>query len=172
MRTWLRRQRSWLVVEPVPAYGPNLGPVEALWASRKAVELANPAGDTLAEVTAAAKRGVQRMPHTHHLLLFLRTAACPMVSSEHVTGTSELLLTRFLKPAGLVNPADIAEVRDRAMRSLNAFVKDDRTRAMLYLQAQGYRQHEIAEILGVTEKAVEHGLARQCQYRATKVERR
>ena len=75
MRTWLRRQRSWVVVEPLPAYAPNLSPVEALWASRKAVELANPAGDTLAEVAAAAKRGVQRMPHTHHLLLFLGTAA-------------------------------------------------------------------------------------------------
>ena len=28
MRAWLRRQRSWLVVEPLPAYAPELNPVE------------------------------------------------------------------------------------------------------------------------------------------------
>jgi hypothetical protein len=31
------------------------------------VELANLAGDTLEEVTAAAERGVQRIRRTHHL---------------------------------------------------------------------------------------------------------
>jgi DDE superfamily endonuclease len=35
MHTWLRRQRSWLVVEPLPAYAPELNPVEPLWASLK-----------------------------------------------------------------------------------------------------------------------------------------
>ncbi len=28
MRAWLRRQRSWLVVEPLPGYAPELNPVE------------------------------------------------------------------------------------------------------------------------------------------------
>ncbi len=41
MRAWLRCQRSWLVVEPLPAYAPELNPVEALWSSLKGVELAN-----------------------------------------------------------------------------------------------------------------------------------
>jgi hypothetical protein len=73
MRAWLRSQRSWLVVEPLPAYAPELNPVEALWSNLKGVELANLAGDTLAEVTAAAERGVQRIRHTHHLAYsFLR----------------------------------------------------------------------------------------------------
>jgi DDE superfamily endonuclease len=31
MRAWLRRQRSWLVVEPLPAYTPELNPVQPLW---------------------------------------------------------------------------------------------------------------------------------------------
>jgi transposase len=35
MRAWLRRQRSWLVVEPLPAYAPELNPVEALWSNLK-----------------------------------------------------------------------------------------------------------------------------------------
>src|SRR6266571_2374755 len=73
MRAWLRRQRSWLVVEPLPAYAPDLNPVEALWANLKGVELANLAGDTLAEVTAAAERGIQRIRGTPHLAFsFLR----------------------------------------------------------------------------------------------------
>jgi transposase len=67
MRAWLGRQRSWLVVEPLPGYAPELNPVEGLWANLKGVELANLAGDTLAEVTAAAERGIQRIRSTHHL---------------------------------------------------------------------------------------------------------
>ena len=67
MAAWLGRQRSWLVVEPLPGYAPELNPVEALWSSLKGVELANLAADTLKEVTAAAERGIQRIRATHHL---------------------------------------------------------------------------------------------------------
>jgi hypothetical protein len=73
MGAWLRHQRSWLVVEPLPGYAPELNPVEALWSNLKGVELANLAGDTLAEVTAAAERGIQRIRGTPHLAFsFLR----------------------------------------------------------------------------------------------------
>jgi hypothetical protein len=73
MRTWLRRQRSWLVVEPLPGYAPELNPVEALWSSLKGMELANLAGDTLNDVITAAERGIQRIRDTHHLAYsFLR----------------------------------------------------------------------------------------------------
>ena len=73
MRAWLDRQRSWLVVEPLPGYAPELNPVEGLWANLKGVELANLAADTLAEVTAAAERGIQRIRRTHWLAYsFLR----------------------------------------------------------------------------------------------------
>ena len=41
MRAWLNRQRSWLVVERLPADAPELNPVEGLWSCLKAVELAN-----------------------------------------------------------------------------------------------------------------------------------
>jgi transposase len=66
MRAWLRRQRSWLVVEPLPAYAPDLNPVEPLWSNLKGVELANLAGDTLDDVIAAAERGIQRIGGTYH----------------------------------------------------------------------------------------------------------
>jgi DDE superfamily endonuclease len=73
MRTWLRRQRSWLVVEPPPGYAPGLNPVEVLWSSLKGAELANLAGDTLNEVITAAERGIQRIRDSHHLAYsFLR----------------------------------------------------------------------------------------------------
>jgi transposase len=41
MRAWLNTQRFWLVVERLPAYAPELNPVEGLWSNLKAVELAN-----------------------------------------------------------------------------------------------------------------------------------
>ena len=73
MHAWLRQQRSWLVVEPLPAYAPDLNPVEPLWSSLKGVELANLAGDSLDDVIAAAERGIHRIRHTHHLpFSFLR----------------------------------------------------------------------------------------------------
>jgi transposase len=73
MRHWLGRQRSWLVTERLPGYAPDLNPVEPLWANLKGAELANLAADTLAEVTAAAERGIQRIRATHWLAYsFLR----------------------------------------------------------------------------------------------------
>jgi putative transposase len=67
MAAWLRGQRSWLVVAPLPGYAPELNPVEALWANLKGVELTNLAADTLQEITAAAERGIQRIRATHWL---------------------------------------------------------------------------------------------------------
>ena len=79
MAAWLRRQRPWLVVEPLPGYAPDLNPVEALWSSLKGVELANLAGDTLQDVITAAERGIQRIRDTHHLAYsFLRHCGLSM----------------------------------------------------------------------------------------------
>jgi len=60
MRAWLNRQRHWLVVEPLPAYAPDLNPVEGLWANLKTTDLANLAGDSIDDVTTAADRGIDR----------------------------------------------------------------------------------------------------------------
>ena len=73
MRAWLNCQRSWLVVEPLPAYAPELSPVEGLWSSLKAMELANLTSPTLAEVIDQAHKGVERVRRTPHLAYsFLR----------------------------------------------------------------------------------------------------
>ena len=68
--------RSWLVVERLPAYAPELNPVEGLWSSLKAVELANPVSPTLAAVIDQAHRGIDRVRRTPHLLV---PAACRLV---------------------------------------------------------------------------------------------
>jgi DDE superfamily endonuclease len=75
MRAWLNTQRSWLVVERLPAYAPELNPTEGLWSSLKAVELANLTGPTLAEVIQQAHRAIDRVRRTPHLAYsFLRHA--------------------------------------------------------------------------------------------------
>jgi DDE superfamily endonuclease len=61
MRAHLAKQRGWLTVERLPAYAPELNPVEFLWANLKGGPLANCAGDTIAEVADQAHHGVQRV---------------------------------------------------------------------------------------------------------------
>jgi DDE superfamily endonuclease len=73
MRDWLNTQRSWLVVERLPAYAPELNPVEGLWSCLKGVELANLTSQTLAGVIDQAHRGIDRVRCTPHLAYsFLR----------------------------------------------------------------------------------------------------
>jgi transposase len=73
MRAWLATQRSWLVVERLPAYAPELNPTEGLWSNLKTVELANLTSPTLAEVINQAHRGIDRVRRTPHLAYsFLR----------------------------------------------------------------------------------------------------
>jgi DDE superfamily endonuclease len=57
MRRWLNTQRHWLVVGRLPAYVPELNPVEGLWSCLKAVELANLASPTLARVIDRPTKG-------------------------------------------------------------------------------------------------------------------
>ena len=61
MRAWVDTQRDWLRVERLPAYAPDLNPVEYLWANLKGVELANLPGASLVEVADQAQRGIERV---------------------------------------------------------------------------------------------------------------
>jgi hypothetical protein len=61
MRAYLDSQHDWLCVERLPAYAPELNPVEYLWANLKGGELANCTGDTIAEVADHAQHGIQRV---------------------------------------------------------------------------------------------------------------
>ncbi|TXS81132.1 transposase [Streptomyces sp. sk2.1] len=59
MRAWVAEQ-DWLTLERLPAYAPELNPVELLWSSLKKRELANLAGDHLAGV-ALSRASVWRL---------------------------------------------------------------------------------------------------------------
>jgi DDE superfamily endonuclease len=69
MRAHLATQRDWLTVERLPAYAPELNPVEGLWANLKGGELADFAGDSLAEVADQAQRGIQRICDSDSLVV-------------------------------------------------------------------------------------------------------
>jgi len=71
MRAHLAAQRHWLTVERLPAYAPELNPVEYLWANLKGGELANGAGDTIAEVADQAQHGIQRVCYSDSLVVGL-----------------------------------------------------------------------------------------------------
>jgi len=69
MRAHLDVQRDWLTVERLPAYAPELNPVEFLWANLKGGELANCGGDTVAEVADQAQHGIQRVCDSNSLVV-------------------------------------------------------------------------------------------------------
>ncbi|MFJ6650527.1 transposase [Streptomyces sp. NPDC091290] len=68
MRAWVAEQ-DWLALERLPAYAPELKPVELLWSSLKKRELANfaddhlagLANDHLANVADATEQGIHRI---------------------------------------------------------------------------------------------------------------
>jgi len=61
MRAHLATQRSWLQLEMLPGYAPDLNPVETLWGNVKGQELANLCADDLEEVGEALRRGMARV---------------------------------------------------------------------------------------------------------------
>ena len=69
MRAYLDAQHDWLTVERLPAYAPELNPVEYLWAHLKGRELANFGGDTVAEVADNAQHGIQRICDSDSLVV-------------------------------------------------------------------------------------------------------
>jgi transposase len=69
MRAYMDSQRDWLRAERLPAYAPELNPVEYLWANLKDVELANLPTTTLAEVADAAAQGIQRVCDSDDLVV-------------------------------------------------------------------------------------------------------
>jgi transposase len=69
MRAYLDRQRDWLGAERLPAYAPELNPVEYLWANLKDLVLANLPTTTLAEVADAATQGAQRVCDSDRLVV-------------------------------------------------------------------------------------------------------
>jgi transposase len=75
MQAYIASQRHWLVVERLPAYAPDLNPVEGLWGNLKGTELANFCPLTIDEAATAADAGLCRVGQDAQLCwAFLRHA--------------------------------------------------------------------------------------------------
>ena len=61
MKDYLHSQRSWLRVEPLPGYAPDLNPVETLWGNVKGQELANRCSEDLDEVVTTVEKSLKRV---------------------------------------------------------------------------------------------------------------
>lgn len=73
MQAYLRAQRSWLTVERLPGYAPDLNPAELVWGSVKGRELANLCADNLEEVEHELRAGLRRVRRSPTLAFaFLR----------------------------------------------------------------------------------------------------
>jgi transposase len=73
MMEFLAKQQHWLEVRRLPAYAPELNPVEGLWSNLKSQELANRCETHAQMVTIAARQGANRVRPQRSLLLgFLR----------------------------------------------------------------------------------------------------
>jgi transposase len=63
--------RDWRRVERLPAYAPDLNPVEGLWGNVKSTELANRCPDTIEEAMRAARTGMDRVGNDSDLCFAL-----------------------------------------------------------------------------------------------------
>jgi hypothetical protein len=61
MSQYLRQQHNWLSVVQLPAYAPEMNPVEALWANILGQELANRSVVDLGEMVAGVRSGFSRI---------------------------------------------------------------------------------------------------------------
>jgi transposase len=61
VRDYVHQERAWLRIEWLPAYSPELNPVELLWAHLDANALANTSPDNLAQLAIRARRGVAKI---------------------------------------------------------------------------------------------------------------
>jgi hypothetical protein len=69
VKTWLQGQDGSLAVARLPAYAPELNPVEAIWAYLKKHEIANLCCDTIGEVGQFARNRLKSMQRRSHLII-------------------------------------------------------------------------------------------------------
>ncbi len=79
MREYLDSQASWLSVELLPGYAPDLNPVELLWGNVKGQELANRCVKDLSEMADGIREGLNRVRRSRDLAFsFLQHVGLPL----------------------------------------------------------------------------------------------
>ena len=68
VREWVAQNKDWLRVEVLPAYAPELNPVEGFWAWLKGTCLANVCTEALDDLTGRVRNGTKRIRHKQTLL--------------------------------------------------------------------------------------------------------
>jgi transposase len=68
VREWAAENKHWLRIEVLPAYAPELNPVEGLWAWLKGTCLANVCTEELGDLTSRVRNGAKRARHKQTLL--------------------------------------------------------------------------------------------------------
>ncbi len=74
MKSYLAQQRSWLRVEFLPPYAPDLNPVETLWGNVKGQELANLEVDNVLDMADDFRKGLARARRNNLGFAFLAHA--------------------------------------------------------------------------------------------------
>jgi transposase len=69
VKAWLEDQAGSLAIARLPAYAPELNPVEAIWAYLKKHEIANLCRDTIDEVGHFARNRLKSMQRRSHLIV-------------------------------------------------------------------------------------------------------
>ncbi|MDX2710008.1 transposase, partial [Streptomyces sp. PA03-6a] len=62
MRAWITA-RDWLTVFQLPAYAPDLNPVEGIWSSLRRTSLANIAFTEYTQLVTAVRRGLRQIQY-------------------------------------------------------------------------------------------------------------
>jgi transposase len=67
MADFITSQRHWLQLEWLPAYAPDLNPIEGVWNNIKSREMANYCPDLLSAAAKRFRSGLNRVSHTRRL---------------------------------------------------------------------------------------------------------
>jgi putative transposase len=67
MLGWIAEQQSWLAVQRLPGYAPELNPVELVWGNVKTSELANLCPDSIDDAEVAADAALGRIGNNEQM---------------------------------------------------------------------------------------------------------
>ena len=67
VQAWIAEQKHWLTMEYLPAYAPELNPVEYFWSHLSRTDMAQYVGENLAAVRAQARKAATRVRHRANL---------------------------------------------------------------------------------------------------------